>query len=394
MRRFGSHPVTLGALGLVVTVAMATGLSAVSSSGDPGTTYGYLKLFNEVLALVRHNYVEDVPDSVLLKGAYEGLLEALDGESEYLSAIQYQQSVADPTPTPASAGMVLTRRAGFLFVAAVLQGSGAEAGGVRPGDRIRRIANRPAASIAYSEAQRLLRGNPGAKVTLEISRPEEPDRIDIQVELRENPLPLPTLAAMAGTVAVIRLPAFGPGAGATFSGILDKLHRNGTTRMVVDLRDNAWGSPEEAIRAASLLTGDGVQAVIRGRGTADEPVRGEGPRTPWRGQILLLTNPGTALAAELFVATLADAGLATHAGESTLGRAGEREALPLADGGYLVLTVRKYVSPRGTTWHGEGLKPSVSIPVDPDLPFEKRADRQLEKAKEWLAAAASEAKAA
>ena len=52
------------------------------------------------------------------------------------------------------------------------------------------------------------------------------------------------------------------------------------------------------------------------------------------------------------------------------------------------------VSPKGTTWHGEGLKPSVPIPADPDVPFEKRADRQLERAREWLEADAAGAKAA
>jgi carboxyl-terminal processing protease len=386
--------VALGALGLLVTVGMATGLSAVGSSAGADSTYGYLKLFNEVLALVRHNYVESVPEGELLKGAYQGLLEALDGESEYLSAIQYQQSVADGTPAPASAGISLTRRSGFLFVASVLPGSGAEAAGVHPGDRLRRVANLPTSSIAYSEALRLLRGDPGTKVRLEISRPEEPGRLDVQVELREIALPPPSVVRVEGSIAVVRIPAFGAGAAGKLSEILGKLHRDGVARVVMDLRDNAWGDPAEAVRSASVVAGGGVQAILKGRGTQDEPIRGDGPRSPWRGRLLLLTNPGTALAAEVFVAALTDAGLATHGGETTLGRGGQREALPLADGGYLLLTVRKYVSPKGTTWHGEGLKPEVAIPIDHDLPFDKRANRQLDRACEWLSAAASEPKAA
>ena len=60
--------------------------------------------------------------------------------------------------------------------------------------------------------------------------------------------------------------------------------------------------------------------------------------------------------------------------------------VPLPEGG-LVLTVAKYMSPKGTSIHGQGLEPSVAVAAqrdeDEDLPENApRPDRILEKALE------------
>jgi carboxyl-terminal processing protease len=373
---------------------MATGLAAVGSSGDSGSTYGYLKLFNEVLALVRHNYVEAVSEDALMQGAYEGLLASLDGESEYLTASQYQMLMSSSSSAKATAGILLTRRVGFIFVAAVLPGSDAEAQGVHSGDRLRSIGTRAGTDLSLSEAQRLLEGAEGSTVKIELSRSEDPGKLDLTIEKRTIGLPGPAMLPADGGVSVVRVPTFREGTTPELEKIFSRLEADGVKRVVLDLRGNAWGDPDEAIRSAALLAGAGTQAIVRKRGDAEEPLVAKGPRSGWRGEMLLLTNPGTALAAEIFVAALSDAGVAKQAGERTLGRAGEREVIPLANGDYLVLTVRKYVSPTGKTWHGEGLHPAVPILSDPDIPFEQRSERQLEAAKRWFAESAVEGKAA
>jgi len=87
-------------------------------------------------------------------------------------------------------------------------------------------------------------------------------------------------------------------------------------------------------------------------------------------------------------AALLDAGRARLVGEHTFGRAGVTRTVALPEGA-LVLTTEKYVSPKGTAIHGEGLKPTVAVDATPDEdddlpPGASRPDRILDKALELL----------
>src|SRR4029453_11162699 len=89
-------------------------------------TYSFLKLFNEVLFLVRNNYVEPVKDEQLMEGAYRGMLESLDPESEYLTATEAQRAARDSRNGAADVGLMLSKRRGYAVVVSVLEDSPAQ----------------------------------------------------------------------------------------------------------------------------------------------------------------------------------------------------------------------------------------------------------------------------
>jgi len=120
-------------------------------------------------------------------------------------------------------------------------------------------------------------------------------------------------------------------------------------------------------------------------------------RSAWGGPLAVLVNNGTAGPGEIVAAALLDASRAKLVGEHTFGRASVSKVVPLPEGG-LVLTVGKYMSPKGTSIHGNGLEPSVPVATereeDEDLPEgAPRPDRILEKALEVVKAEAPAAKA-
>ena len=79
-------------------------------------TYGYLKLFNEVLYLVLNNYVQPVQIDTLMDGAYRGLLESLDPDNEYLPAPKYERALKGEIGGPADVGLSLSKRRGYIVV--------------------------------------------------------------------------------------------------------------------------------------------------------------------------------------------------------------------------------------------------------------------------------------
>lgn len=165
---------------------------------------------------------------------------------------------------------------------------------------------------------------------------------------------------------------------------LAKAQRARVGRLLIDLRGNAWGSVSEAVDAAALFTSGGLAGRLKGRHGEGEELRSRRESAGYAGTIAVLVDGSTADAAELFAAALSDAGAAL-VGETTFGVGAEQEALPLKDGGYLILSVRKYVSPRGTAWHGKGLSPATPMVVSQEnMTWAERHKKQLEQAIEHL----------
>ena len=150
--------------GLVFYIALGSVLGRVM--GD--TTYGQLTVFNEVVRMVIDSYVEPIDLDRTMDGAYLGLTEALDGDSNYLDAAQYQ--ALSRRQDSGDVGLVLSRRHGFLMVVGTRPGSPARRAGVRTGDLIKTIDGRHTRGVAPPAAEQLLAGEPGGRVHLEIHR--------------------------------------------------------------------------------------------------------------------------------------------------------------------------------------------------------------------------------
>lgn len=354
-------------------------------------TYTYLKLFNEVLSLVRNAYVDEVGTVPLMRGAYDGLLSELDPFSEYLTEDEHEAWVAfrqqgGANATGPDAGLRVARKEGILQVVSVKPGSAAAAKGITPGDRIRKIGEGSSLDMSVFKAQSQLAGKEGGTVTISVLRRDEPRKLDEELTFGQTSLPEVSFNTVdkTGGIGVLTIPHFQPGVADQVARALAKAQRAKVGRLLIDLRGNAWGSIREAVDASALFTSDGVIARLKGRHGEGEELKSERQSAGYVGKIAVLIDGSTADAAELFAAALGDAG-ADLVGETTFGVGAEQEALPLKDGGYLVLSVKKYVSPRGTAWHGKGLAPGTPMVVSQEnMTWADRHKKQLEQAIEHL----------
>jgi carboxyl-terminal processing protease len=132
-----------------------------------------------------------------------------------------------------------------------------------------------------------------------------------------------------------------------------------------------------------------------GRRADEKLLSADAARSAWSGPLVVLVTNGTAGPGEIVAAALVDAGRAKLVGEHTFGRAAVSKTIALPEGG-LMLTVAKYMSPKGTSIHGQGLAPTVPVAEEDEDAAEgaPKTDRILEKALEVLKADATPAKAA
>jgi carboxyl-terminal processing protease len=246
-------------------------------------------------------------------------------------------------------------------------------------------------------AERLLRGAPGSSVKLGVLRAgAEP--FDVTV-VRERVLPAaPQGRLLEPGTGYIKVGDFTPSTAEDVRTQVEALKRGGATHLLLDLRGAAWGSPADGARVAELFLQGGTVAKLVGRRAEEQLLSADPARSAWSGPLAVLVDNGTAGPGEVVAAALLDADRAKLVGEHTFGRAATSRAVPLPEGG-LVLTVAKYMSPKGTSIHGTGLAPSVPVAAerdeDEDLPEGQKApDRILEKALEVVKGEAPAAKAA
>ncbi len=371
--------------GLIGYIAVGSLLARVL--GD--TSYGQLAIFNEVVRMVIDSYVEPVNVDRAMAGARLGMADALDGDSAYLDPEEFRLYQQAPKDADGDVGLLLTRRFSFVMVVSARPGSPAEKAGLRPGDILKSIDDHHTRPMPAVVADRLLRGAPGSSVKLGILRAGT-DPFDVSV-VRERVLPVaPSGKMLEGGTGYVQVVDFGPSVGDEVKARVEALKREGATRLVLDLRNAAWGAPADGAKVAELFLQGGPVAKRVGRRVDEDLLQADASHNAWPGPLVALVGNGTAGPGEIVAAALTDAGRAKLVGERTFGRAGESKAVSLPEGG-LILTVAKYMSPKGTAIHGEGLAPTVAVAAqrdeDEDLPEGATPpDRILEKGMEVLKA--------
>jgi len=375
--------VALVSTGLIGYIAVGSFLGRVL--GD--TSYGQLAIFNEVVRLVLDSYVEPVNLDRAMAGARLGMADALDGDSAYLDAEQFRLYQEPVKEGDAEVGLVLTRRFAFVMVVAARAGSPAEKAGLSPGDLVKSIDERHTRPMPAVLADRLLRGAPGSTVKLGILRAGA-DPFEVSL-VRERVTPAPPQGRMLDAeTGYVKVHDFTPTTAEDVRTEVEALKRGGASRLVLDLRDAAWGEPEEGAKVAEVFLVGGPVAKVVGRRAEEKELQADPARSAWGGRLVALVDNGTAGPGEIVAAALADAARAELVGEHTFGRAALTRAVPLPEGG-LVLTVAKYLSPKGSSIHGQGIEPSVPVASrtdeDEDLPQgAPRPDHILDKALEVL----------
>ena len=328
----------------VLAFVIIGGLIGDASARSGEQTYQHLRVFEEVVSLVLTNYVEEVKVDRAMEGAMRGLAEGLDPDSAYLNATQVRDLEAG-TPLPeGEVGVELTRQY-HLRVIAARDGSPAARAGLQTGDYVRGIDGKPTRDLSAFEGTRLLRGQPGSKVTLTIIRGNAADPHEVVLVRERATGPQVSGRMLAGNTGYVRIASFR-------TGVAD------------DVRRTAEGALDNGIAVARLFVTSGTLATRSGRDpkAGSEAIvakAGDGEVTmpAW-----LLVSNGTSGAAEIFAAALGGNSRAELVGERTLGRAGVQKLVKLPENRGLWLTYAKYLAPGGEAIQGKGLKPDV--PVD------------------------------
>mmetsp|Transcript_5803 Transcript_5803/g.12286 ORF Transcript_5803/g.12286 Transcript_5803/m.12286 type:complete len:270 (-) Transcript_5803:416-1225(-) len=177
------------------------------------------------------------------------------------------------------------------------------------------------------------------------------------------------------------------------------LKNQGANAFVLDLRGNPGGAFQSAVNIASYFMNDSLAVSVVDSSSESMPFRTSKqdsiipsniPIAIWTDKgkfhsayfFVYISIPfdttgehlsislcqGTASASEVLVGALHDNCRAVVMGDTTFGKGIIQAVYGLQDGSGLVLTVAKYVTPKGTSIQGVGILPDILSKLPPNLP--------------------------
>ena len=361
----------------VLVFVVVGGLIGRASATSGDDTIRELRVFQDVLRLVISNYVEEVKVDRAMEGAMKGLAEGLDPDSAYLTAKQVAD-VQSGAPLPeGDVGLELTRQY-YLRVIAARDGSAAGKAGLQTGDYIRGIDGKPTRDMSVFEGERLLRGQPGSKVTLTVIRGNAADPHEVALVREKAAAAVVSGRIAAPEIGYVRIASFREGVVDQLKKQITDLTRAGAKSLVIDVRHTAEGPLDNGVAAARLFVKSGTLAIKGNREAdkdADKSKAKESANAAANRETItaasgdgaidlpvqILITTGTAGASEVFAAALDGNKRADLVGERTLGRAAMQKLVKLPENRGLWLTYARYMTPSGESIQGKGLKPDVEV---------------------------------
>src|SRR4029078_3573694 len=234
---------------------------AQQPANDPNAQ---LRIFESVIQHIQNDDVHEPNMDKVRAGALRGLAYGLDPYSTYLTPEQVREFGRAAKSDQVGIGAGLSQVSSYSYVIAPMKGSPADLAGIKPGDIIEYIDNKATRDISLYDAKQLLNGAAGSEVKLRVLRANT-SPLTVTVKRGSSRAAAAEARMEAGRVGVLRINSLNDGESNEAKAKLQDLRKQGAQKIVIDVRDTAGGSLNEAVTVANFFIKDGVIAQTVGR---------------------------------------------------------------------------------------------------------------------------------
>ncbi len=331
------------------------------------TQPGSLDLVNQAYQIIQQRYVDRsaVNQTQLEYGAVSGMVDALGdtGHSRFLTPQMVQEETNFTQGSFDGIGAEVSMNAnGQVIIVAPIDGSPAQAAGVKPGDIILKVDGQDMTGLSLSDVVSKVLGPAGTKVTLTLQDPKTGATRDLTITRAKITVNNVTWIMLPGTtIADIRIAGFSQGVTTDLQNVLQQAKAQGATSIILDLRNDPGGLLNEAVGVTSQFLDSGNVLLVKNAQGQEQAIPVEAGGLATKIPMVVLINQGTASAAEIVAGALQDAHRATLIGETTFGTGTVLNSFPLSDGSQILLATEEWLTPNGRViWH-KGISPDVSV---------------------------------
>ncbi len=353
-----------------------------------------MEYLDSIMNTIKENYNYDVSDRQLIEGALKGMFNTMDSYTQYLTNEEAESFYNSVEGNFEGLGMLLGKSNEYVMVIKVYPSSPAEKVGIFPGDRIVSVNGKRVIGGTPEDTSKLVRGQRGKKVELEILRGLGSKTIKISSNVANVEIS-PVEYEVRQGVGYIRLDSFSEKADEYVVKALKDMDCKNLNKVVFDLRDNPGGYAEIAVEIAKNFVPKGLITKLDFKSDRISDTEYRSSLEKMKYKLAVLVNGNSASASEIFAGAVQDTGAGTLIGTKTYGKARVQNVIPILTPeafakyknilgtksvdalqlrehgitpeedeimGYSKITTGIYTTPKGRMIDKEGLTPDIVIP--------------------------------
>ncbi len=303
--------------------------------------------------------------------AYDAIRDMLsnldDSYTRFLEPKEFNQMRIDTSGELTGVGIqiVKDKESDDLIIISPIEGTPAYDAGIKARDKILSIDDISTEGMNIEDAVKLIRGQRGTKVKLEILRGS---KSFFKVLSREK-IEIKTVSSKVNKskngllIGYLRIKQFNANASRETRDAIKDLETKKVAGYVLDLRSNPGGLLESSIDISRHFINKGIIVSTLGKDGLKETKRGNGQALT-KKPLVVLVNEGSASASEIVSGAIKDNNRGILVGKKTFGKGLVQSMRTLVDGSGLTVTVAKYLTPNGTDINKSGIVPDLQVKMN------------------------------
>jgi len=325
-------------------------------------------------------YYGDYSSEDIENGIYSGFVDGLnDKYAKYYSKEELKKLQEDTGGYYCGIGAYVSynEEIDYCEIAGTIEGTPAEAAGLREGDIIYKIDDTDCQGMDLSDVVALIKGDEGTVVHLSLVRNEDIVEFDV-TRAKVNTISV-SHEMLDDNIGYIAVSEFDGSTADQFTEALALLKNDGARGLIIDLRGNLGGNVDAVCQMCRDILPEGLIVYTEDKYGRREEYKCDGSNE-LEIPLVMLVNSYSASASEIMTGAVKDYGKGTIVGTVTYGKGIVQRVISLSDGSAFKLTTSKYFTPNGVCIHGTGIEPDIEVELDVDAYYENGTDNQLDAA--------------